>query len=267
MSESKRTSSSDHTVRPLSDGLAALNEANDHGAYVCQRCGATYPNPIGDGGVCKNCEWAERAAAQRRWDGWRKSGVPTRFANLRGWSELDGPPAYRARLKTLREFIESGDSVLALIGDRGTGKTQAACVGISEAIAAGNSARYVTVFDLMADLKARYGDGGNADGDWLREWCQPALLVVDEIAERMDTAHSRVAFSALIDKRYGLRIPTVLIDNMTPDQFLACVGGSVADRCNDGGGIVQFSGWASFRGRVAKPRIADIPPTSEENPF
>ncbi len=102
--------------------------------------------------------------------------------------------------------------------------------------------------DLLANLKGRYGDDGDAEGDWQREWVAPHLLVVDEIGELVVGDHGRAAFSALIDTRYRRGKPTILLGNLTRDQFGECVGASIADRTNEGlGGIVLFEGWPSFR--------------------
>lgn len=215
--------------------------------HACSRCDARYTRPLPPSGLCWECERRDRDAAEWREKARKAAGVPARFERFRSWGELRGPDAYMRCIAAVERFAEHGDSVLAMIGTRGTGKTQAAAVAIWQSIDAGRSAKYTTALQLLADLKGRYGGDGSAEADWLAEWTTPYLLCIDEIAERLDTPHAAVMLTALVDARYGKLRPTLLVGNVTPERFAECVGGSIADRCNEGGGIVRFDKWPSFR--------------------
>ncbi|MGD8453295.1 MAG: ATP-binding protein [Phycisphaerae bacterium] len=163
------------------------------------------------------------------------------------WQDLDGPDEYVKAVGIVRAFVETGDSVLAIIGRRGSGKTQVASTATWQTIEAGRSGRIVTASELASDLKRRFGADSDADGSWLRAWTVPHLLCVDEIAELVAGDVVRAAVTSLLDSRYRMCKPTLLAGNLEPGHFISVVGASVADRCREGGGIVLCN-WPSFRG-------------------
>lgn len=198
--------------------------------------------------VCIETEMRAEAFVE---EGLKRCGIPDRFLRFESWDELKGSPAYSLAVSAVRAFTAKHDSVMAVVGPRGTGKTQAACMALMATIRSGRTARYTTAFKLFADLKGRYGQEGNAENEWLREWSGPYLLVVDEIAERHGTDHELTALTSLVDERYGNEKPTILVGNISIDGVCDALGSSIADRINDGGGIVEFNGWQSFRGSQA----------------
>ena len=233
--------------QPLCPATSDLTGSAEH---CCPRCGENYVHKF-PGPTCWECEARDRQAAEWQEERRTASGIAPRHAEFRKWHELTGPEPYQRAVAVVRRFFESGDTVLAIIGTRGSGKTQVAAVGVWQCIASGRSAVMTTAVGVLADLKRRYGDGGPAESAWLEHWTRPYLLVIDEIAERLDTDHARIMLTTLVDARYAKMKPTVLIGNLTPEQFSECVGGSIADRCTEGaGGLVRFDGWASFRGQV-----------------
>lgn len=187
-------------------------------------------------------------AAARQCEQWlRASRIPARHDRFHRWEELNGPEPYLRAVGKVRRFTEHGDSVLIVVGTRGSGKTQALAVAVRQTIVAGRPARYTTALELLADLKRRYADGGAAELAWLAEWCAPWLLAIDEVAERADSDHSRLSLTTLVDKRYSMNLPTILSGNVETSGLAACLGASVCDRANEGGGVVSFADWPSFR--------------------
>ena len=196
----------------------------------------------------------QRATARvREWkrEQYGRSDIGLRHRRFLSWQELDGAPEYRAAVALVQQFAENLGSVLLLIGKRGSGKTQLACVAVRETIDRRRSARYVCCIDLLCDLRGRYGDSGGhyADLEWLEEWAAPYLLVVDEATERVDgpTGHGLIMLSALVDRRYRNLRPTILIANVAREQIVAALGASIADRANEEGGVLDFGAWPSFR--------------------
>jgi hypothetical protein len=174
-------------------------------------------------------------------------GCSPRHARLQ-LDALTGPPEYLKALGVVRRVLQDHESgpIVALVGKRGTGKTQLGASLVRHAVWNLKwSARIRSVVELLGELKAGYS-GGGGDASWLNLYGSVKLLVIDEIAERLDTDHTRVMITALIDRRYANVLPTVLVGNVEPDQFAECVGASVADRVNEGGGIV-YCDWLSFR--------------------
>lgn len=206
-------------------------------------------------GRCGECIERERAHAQREAWWLARANVPARHARFRSWADLRGSAEYLERVRALRAFVERGDSVLALLGPRGTGKTQAACVAARETITASRGrrgARYVRAGDLLADLKRRYSaerqSAETTEAAWLDWWSAPHLLAIDEIGELARTEHAEVKLTSIIDARYAALKPTLLAGNITAGDYAATVGSSIADRTNEGGGVLWFGGWPSWRG-------------------
>lgn len=220
--------------------------------HYCPRCDRTQKFSRMPGVLCWDCSDQVNAEAARRAERIRHCGVSTRHERFQNFDDLKGPPDFIATRDIVRRFVAGGDSILALLGKRGTGKTQLASVAVYDVINAGYTARIIPALGLAADLKRRFNDEQqrDADGAWLRQWAAPHLLCLDEIAELSAGEHIRAAITRLCDERYSAMRPTILIGNIEPAQFAECVGASVADRANEGGGIVVCNGWPSFRTRA-----------------
>ncbi len=199
-------------------------------------------------GLCVDCRdrWAHREARAK--DRTRECGVGNRHQHLASFAALE-PGWDRAGGKAARdvaEFSISGQSVLGLIGKRGTGKTQLGAAAVMEAIKRDRSARIVDAMELMADLKGHFGEQGNTDQDWLGRWTPYYLLVIDEFGDLVAGPYLRAMLTLLVNKRYVALRPTIIVGNLERDQFTAAVGASIAERCNEGGGIIECD-WQSFR--------------------
>lgn len=198
--------------------------------------------------LCKSCSIAQ---AQRQWHCeqlGRESCVPLLHRKFGQWNELCGSVEYVERIDMVKQHAELGTGIVALIGKRGTGKTQAACVAIQAVCRDGRPARYTTAVELLADLIDGYRDGGGPSlSQWLETWSRYHLLVIDEVAEAPPTDHTSRSLTALIDRRYRSELPTMLIANVSADGFDKLVGPSVADRCRETGGLIRFEGWPSWR--------------------
>lgn len=220
------------------------------GAFRCERCRVVYVRPF-PGEVCWDCESAERRRltllTQRR----RESGIGARHSKFLSWDDLAGPPDYIEAMRKLRAFVETGDGIVALIGGRGGGKTQAACVAVWQTIEGGRAARTQTAALILADLKARFGGGegeGSAEAGWLLEWATPHLLAVDELGEWVGGEYSQSMLVRLIDERYRACRPTLLVGNVPVADFAAVVGASVASRATESGSGIIEADWPTFRG-------------------
>lgn len=208
--------------------------------------------PLPASGLCKPCEEDYKLREGLR----LHCGVSPRHEKLACWEELEGPPEYLSAVSKAKAFAERGDSILALVGARGLGKTQIGAVAVQQEIETRRrSARIATAIAVLADLKAKYSNG-SGDAHWFNEWGSPQLLVLDEFAEVPKSDHGRSMLTALADLRYQQLRPTIVVANCTPNQLVDVVGPSIADRCCEGGGIVLFQGWPSFRSTVHKERAS-----------
>lgn len=151
---------------------------------------------------------------------------------------------WKAIFKRVSARLQTG-SIIALIGPRGTGKTQMAIAAIREAAERELSFRYCTAMDIFLDIKDSYRKGGS-ERDAIKAYTKTTLLVVDEMQERGETAWEDRLLTHILDKRYAAMKDTILISNQTQQTFLQSVGPSVASRITEAGGIALCD-WESFR--------------------
>jgi DNA replication protein DnaC len=130
---------------------------------------------------------------------------------------------------------------VAVLGKFGRGKTQMACELCRALIRMDATANpiYVTAARLMERLKRSWGGDGPDPRD---AWRACKLLVIDDVHVGYDGQASGVELGDLLDARYYANKATVLIANLTPDEFEAKVGSRITSRINDGGGLVELTG-------------------------
>ena len=139
----------------------------------------------------------------------------------------------------------------AIIGNRGTGKTQlAACLGAAaigkwgwtrdQADRSVWPVKYSTAADLFSTLR-----GGMLAGEEVktrRLYITPRLLVIDEIQERANTEYEARTLVQIIDHRYGFKLDTLILGNLKPEAFREQMGASVMSRMAEAGGVVELVG-------------------------
>jgi DNA replication protein DnaC len=164
----------------------------------------------------------------------------------------NGHPLWMTKFNSLRENFGTG-SIFALLGPRGTGKTQMA-TALARYVAENvdrSSCRpvfYVVLADLFAAIKATFKPETTfTEEDILRDLESPALLVVDEAHEMSGTEWQSRVLTLLVDRRYRNLRDTLLIANENGSRFVDAVGPSIAGRMDECGFIVNCD-WESFRG-------------------
>lgn len=173
----------------------------------------------------------------------RYSNVPQRH---RKHMALKGD-AWNSKYQDLIAKLGTG-FLIALIGTRGTGKTQLGVELIRENVL--NHLRlslFTTAMDIFIEVKSTYRKSSDYDeGDIVKEFCRPRLLVIDEIQERAETAWEDRILTHLINRRYNDEKDTLLIGNITAEQFAQNIGSSILSRLNETGGIIVCD-WESYR--------------------
>ena len=134
---------------------------------------------------------------------------------------------------------------IALLGNRGPGKTQLAQQAIQAACQRGRVALYARAMTIFLALRATYGSDVS-EQSVIDLYGKPDLLVIDELQERGDTPWEDRVLSHLIDIRHGELLDTLLVANLTPGAFKKSLGPTIAERLRERGGIVECS-WKSFR--------------------
>ncbi len=194
----------------------------------------------------KNCPGSDRFDARALF---LRANIPLRHARTIV-DDSASPEAWkRARDKVLHD-IGSG-FIIALVGRRGTGKTQIAQQVALASCGLDRSALYCRGLDYFLDLRATYSAEGQCERDVIERYQTPRLLIVDEVQERGESEWEDRMLTHLLDKRYGDMTDTILIANLKPDAFRDNVGASVADRLIETGGIIECD-WESFRTKKEK---------------
>lgn len=140
--------------------------------------------------------------------------------------------------------IDHGGFV-AIIGDRGTGKTQAAVEAVKHTVKKLKSALYAQAQEIIEQIHATYS-GQTREQNAIDRFIRPHLLVVDEQQERRHTDDENRLLTYLLDRRYGAMRPTIILSNATEATFREQVGASVWDRISETGVVLKCL-WPSFR--------------------
>jgi Cdc6-like AAA superfamily ATPase len=174
-----------------------------------------------------------------------KGGFPSRHV---GEVCQQGPGAEVA--ESLWTKVSTGDCLIILCGARGTGKTQMATEWARRRVKSGQSAgRYAKCYDLIAEIKSTWHDGGRAIGteqDVLKKYRTAKYLVIDEWNERGASAWEAATLTNILDHRYDNGLATVLICNSPADKLHDHIDASILDRAAETGGIKPCE-WVSYR--------------------
>ena len=187
---------------------------------------------------------------------------------LRGFPKRyeDAPPAggdgWLANYSKALAVTDSG-GITILYGGYGTGKTRMAW----EVARAHKSKRpnigtggigwstitkkrpmlYTTAMNLFTSIKSCYSSNSQkSEKEVIQEYCEAALLVIDEVQVRAETKFEDDKLTAIIDARYAADMPTILISNYTWEKLASTLSPAVIDRIEENGAKLLFN-WESFR--------------------
>lgn len=168
--------------------------------------------------------------------------APYRFAaNGRG----SFPEVYRQVTDLIRD---RNGTLIALIGPRGTGKTQLAVdVAVRWFEAGLPKPRYVRAWDLVAWLREASNDG-KWTGASVTNWQICPLLVIDEIGKLRDSEWTDLVLEHLLDVRYGKGLDTMLVSNAyqchggnPSEPFAELMGLSIVNRIHETGQVFTMT--------------------------
>jgi len=190
---------------------------------------------------------------------------------LRGFPKRydDAPPAMgEGWLANYAKALSTTDSggITILYGGYGTGKTRMAW----EVARAHKSKRpnistgeqgwtttykkrpmvYTTAVNLFSTIKSTYVSGTKkSEKEVVTDYCEAALLVIDEVQERGETPYEDRQLTAIIDARYAADMPTILISNYSWEKLASTLSPAVIDRIEENGAKLAFT-WESFRRKL-----------------
>lgn len=194
----------------------------------------------------------ERQREMRAKDLVRAANIPKRYENFSlgdiGSVQSKLSAADRAAIEKAANDLRSAINCtgpIVMLGARGTGKTHLACCVVREFCARGLSARYATTADYLLAITSTF-DGRGIEVEVFRHFCSPQLLVLDEFHERTGGKWDDLKLTQLVDRRYAEQRPTLLISNLTCEEFEKSAGASIVSRVHDGGKLIECN-WRSLR--------------------
>lgn len=140
-----------------------------------------------------------------------------------------------AMLDAAKQWLAGRLPWLVFIGRNGIGKSHLAVAATGALIEAGKMVRYIPWYELTATLRMAQKASGDAGYDLeLKEISDAPWLVIDDISEEeFRTDFQKAALTALVDRRYRNRFPTLFATNLTMQEITARTN-RVADRLRDG---------------------------------
>lgn len=224
---------------------------------------------------CQKCQWerdAQHAKLEElKGDMLASLDIPSEHINadFSQWT-VGGDDQTRARIAKIINFAKhyaanyrKGHANILLTGNTGTGKTKLACLIANEIVRQRYYAQMTVAFKSSAQIqqetKATWGYAStDTDAAYLERLSRSTVLIIDD-AGIGDTGYSdkssdkdRERLSVVLNRRYELRLPTIITTNMTDKEFYDHMGDRAADRLRQN--IVQIPCvWPSYRvltGRV-----------------
>lgn len=182
------------------------------------------------------------------------ANIPPRFvsASFETFKATTQPAKHN--LTVCQQFVETWDDRknagegLVLCGTPGTGKTHLA-VSIAREVA-GELQQSVFITTAARIIRAfRRTWAGNSEFselDVLVKYCEPDLLVIDEIGVQYGTDSERNILFEVINDRYEDLLPTILVSNLPLNELSEMLGDRTLDRLLQGGTVLTFN-WPTYR--------------------
>lgn len=203
---------------------------------------------------CPECfREAEQAAVkrERRNELVRESCLVGRFKTATFDTFQCSSAAQRKVLAACREYVAELDPRvwrgLWLIGPPGTGKTHLGAAMVSAAIDRDIGGVMLTARDIVRELRATWKrDATESEDDVIQFYGTRPLLVIDEIGVGFGSEAEQLQLFDIVDMRYQLRRPTVVVSNLSVAKVRAVLGERLFDRLREGA-TVHVCDWKSAR--------------------
>lgn len=103
--------------------------------------------------------------------------------------------------------------------------------------------------DLIAEIKQTWSDGGRnvgTESDILAKYRKAKYLVLDEFHERGASDWEQRTINNILDHRYDAMLVTVIIANLSRQDFQTQISPSIRSRAEETGGLIVCD-WPSYR--------------------
>ena len=137
---------------------------------------------------------------------------------------------YAHAVEAAERFADRPQGWLVLTGVPGCGKTHVAAAIANRAIERGIPALFISVADLLDQLRASYADDAELPYERLLEQVREApLLVLDDLDSYSDTPWAREKFYQVVSHRFHAALPTVFTCNRPPEEIDPRLGARLTD--------------------------------------
>lgn len=189
-----------------------------------------------------------REEERRKWcqNLWKSATLPQRHKEIAEQLATSATGPWRTTLDELTEKLGTG-FIIALLGTRGTGKTQLATTLIYRACAMGRPSAYYKAAQLFRLFRSTYRDHSDqTEQQIFDQLVRYKLLIIDEAHERAESPFEQRVLTQVVDERYDAKMDTLFISNETRETFAEAIGDSVVSRIHECGKAVECN-WPSFR--------------------
>ena len=172
----------------------------------------------------------------------------TTFANFSAATDLQRKVLAECK-RYAEELQPNSQSGLWLIGSFGTGKTHLGAAMVHHLIRERQmGACMLSARQLIRELRSTWQKESPVSEDELikRYGAELTLLVLDEIGVGFGNESDQTQLFDVIDLRYQLQRPTVLLSNLPPAEISKVLGGRLFDRMREGS-RVSVCDWISYR--------------------
>ncbi|EMG6527447.1 ATP-binding protein [Providencia rettgeri] len=180
--------------------------------------------------------------------------IPPRFANETFETfKVTTQPA-KHNLTVCQQYVNTWEDRknagegLIFCGIPGTGKTHLA-VSIAREIAKDlqESVFITTAARIIRAFRRTWlGNSEFSELDVLAKYCNPDLLIIDEIGVQYGTDSERNILFEVINDRYEYLLPTILVSNLPLNELEEMLGERAVDRLLQGGTVLTFN-WSTYR--------------------
>ena len=231
------------------DDLREMAQCSTHGEYLVLESRGVYVFAHNPGG-CPHCLRAKRTESLLS-----ASNIPARFADCDFGNYVAETPKQRRVIDSCIAYADEFESHLSagrgliMVGNPGTGKNHLA-TAICKAVRA--KRRSVLRVKAVEFLDAYWGKEFRERDAWLRELADVHLLILDEVGRSSSTANAQNAFFRLIDARYEMLRPTMVLSNLDRQGLIAELGEAAYDRLTEAGAQRLTFDWQSRRATTGR---------------
>ncbi len=128
-----------------------------------------------------------------------------------------------------KHFASTLDGWLLLQGGIGVGKTHLAAAIANQAVTAGVPTLFLTVPDLLDELRASYGDGEVTFPERFEQVRSAPLIVLDDFGSQHATEWAQEKLFQILNHRYVNRLPVVLTTNLALEEIDPRLSSRISD--------------------------------------